>query len=99
MNAKVNLDQQFKRFHDHWHPRIVATVNDYDIKLVKVQGEFVWHQHHDTDELFLVVDGWLRIQLQTTTTSLGPRAVGGATRWVRHHRPPPTRTVLLLEPA
>jgi hypothetical protein len=48
MNTKVNLDRQFGRFHDHWHPRIVATVNDYDVKLVKVQGEFVWHQHQDT---------------------------------------------------
>jgi hypothetical protein len=51
INAKVNLDQQFGRFHNHWSPRIVGTVNDYDVKLVKVQGEFVWHQHQDTDEL------------------------------------------------
>jgi mannose-6-phosphate isomerase-like protein (cupin superfamily) len=64
MNATVNLDQQFERFYDHWHPKIVATVNDDDVKLVKVQGEFIWHQHQDTDELFLVIDGQLRIQLQ-----------------------------------
>jgi hypothetical protein len=42
MNATVSLDQQFERFHDHWHPKIVATVNDDEVKLVKVQGEFVW---------------------------------------------------------
>jgi hypothetical protein len=53
MNTKVNLDQQFKRFHDHWSPRIVATVNDYDIKLVKVQGEFVWHHDQETRVLLL----------------------------------------------
>jgi mannose-6-phosphate isomerase-like protein (cupin superfamily) len=61
MNAKVNLDQQFERFHDHWSPKIVATVNDDDVKLVKLQGEFVWHQHQDTDELFLVIDGQLPV--------------------------------------
>ena len=42
MNATVNLDQQLERFHDHWHPKIVATVNDDDVKLLKVPGEFVW---------------------------------------------------------
>jgi mannose-6-phosphate isomerase-like protein (cupin superfamily) len=60
---QVNLDQQFERFHDHWHPKIVATVNDDEVKLGKVQGEFVWYQHQGTDELFLVIDGQLRIQL------------------------------------
>jgi Cupin domain len=64
MNATVNLHQQFERVHDHWHPRIVATVNDDEVKLDKVQREFIWHQHEDTDELFLVIDGQLRIQLQ-----------------------------------
>ena len=98
MNAKVNLDQQFKRFHDHWHPRIVATVNDYDIKLVKVQGEFVWHQHHDTDELFLVVDGRLRIQLQDHDDIVSVRRAVGGARGGCATPPPPTRTrVPLLE--
>ena len=60
MNATVNL-QQFGRFHDHWHPKIVATVNDDAVKLVKVQGEFVWHQHDATDEVFLVMAGQLHI--------------------------------------
>jgi mannose-6-phosphate isomerase-like protein (cupin superfamily) len=61
---KVNLAAQFGRFDDHWSPRIVATLNDYDVKVVKVQGEFVWHQHDETDELFLVTAGQLRIHLQ-----------------------------------
>ena len=64
MNATVNLDRQFERVHDHWHPRIVASVNDDEVKLDKVQGEFIWHQHQNTDELFLVIDGQLRTQLQ-----------------------------------
>jgi mannose-6-phosphate isomerase-like protein (cupin superfamily) len=61
---KVNLQEQFARFDDHWSPKIVASVNDYDVKLVKVRGEFVWHQHDATDEVFLVTAGQLRIQLQ-----------------------------------
>jgi mannose-6-phosphate isomerase-like protein (cupin superfamily) len=62
--GKVNLQEQFARFDDHWSPKIVANVNDYDIKLVKAHGEFVWHQHDETDEVFLVTAGQLRIQLQ-----------------------------------
>jgi mannose-6-phosphate isomerase-like protein (cupin superfamily) len=62
---KVNLDQQFRRFSDHWSPRIVASINDdYDVKVVKAHGEFVWHQHDQTDEFFLVTAGQLRIRLQ-----------------------------------
>jgi hypothetical protein len=60
---KVNLTAQFRRFDDHWSPRIVATLNDYDVKVVKVQGEFVWHQHDETDELFLVTAGQSRMAL------------------------------------
>ncbi len=52
--AKVALEEELGRFDDHWRPKIVARVNDFDVKVVKVRGEFVWHQHDDTDELFLV---------------------------------------------
>jgi hypothetical protein len=62
--GKVSLQEQFARLDDYWSPKIVASVNDYDVKLVKVRGEFVWHQHDDTDEVFLVTAGQLRIQLQ-----------------------------------
>jgi mannose-6-phosphate isomerase-like protein (cupin superfamily) len=62
--AKVNLEEQFGRFEDYWSPKFVASINDYDVKVVKVRGEFVWHQHDATDELFLVTAGQLRIHLQ-----------------------------------
>lgn len=64
MADKVNLDERFQRFSEHWSPKIVAEVNDYDIKVVKVRGEFVWHQHDETDEFFLVTAGRLRIRLR-----------------------------------
>lgn len=63
MNA-INLAEKFAQFQDHWSPKIVGELNDAYVKLVKLQGEFVWHHHEDEDELFLVVKGRLRIQLR-----------------------------------
>ena len=55
----VNLQDKLALFSEHWSPKVVARLNDYEIKVVKLQGEFVWHSHEDTDELFLVIDGRL----------------------------------------
>jgi hypothetical protein len=75
--GKVNLQEQFARFDDYWSPKIVASVNDYDVKLVKVRGEFVWHQHDETDEVFLVTAGQLRIHLQDHDRQHRRRPAGG----------------------
>ena len=61
---KVNLAQKFSRFQDHWSPKVVGDINDSYVKLVKLKGEFVWHQHETEDELFLVVKGRLLIKLR-----------------------------------
>ncbi len=61
---KVNLAEKLGRFHDYWSPKIVGEVNDMHVKLVKLQGEFVWHHHDVEDELFLVVKGHLLIKLR-----------------------------------
>lgn len=61
---KVNLNEKFGLFHEHWKPKIAGEVNDAYVKLVKLQGEFVWHQHDSEDELFLVVRGRLTIRLR-----------------------------------
>lgn len=53
----VNLDALLARFAEHWSPKKIAQVNDFDVRIVKIQGEFTWHRHADTDEFFLVVDG------------------------------------------
>ncbi|WP_072691707.1 cupin domain-containing protein [Rhodococcus marinonascens] len=68
----ISLDKKFAQFTDHWSPKKIATLNDYEIKIVKIKGEFVWHTHADTDELFLVVKGNLRIQLRDGDVPLGP---------------------------
>jgi mannose-6-phosphate isomerase-like protein (cupin superfamily) len=60
----INIAEKFSKFSEHWSPKIVARMNDYDVKLVKFQGEFVWHDHKDTDELFLVLDGEMVIHFR-----------------------------------
>ena len=59
--SPINFAEKLAKFSEHWSPRVVAEMNDYQFKLVKVQGEFVWHQHDDTDETFIVLDGELEI--------------------------------------
>ena len=65
----VNLDAMLTRFAEHWPPKEIAQVNDYDVRIVKIQGEFTWHRHADTDEFLLVLDGQLTIQMQDRTSS------------------------------
>ena len=61
---KVNLTQKLSQFQDYWSPKVVGEINDSFVKLVKLKGEFVWHQHETEDELFLVVKGRLLIKLR-----------------------------------
>jgi mannose-6-phosphate isomerase-like protein (cupin superfamily) len=70
MPGKVNLAEKFAAFEQHWAPRIVARYNDNEVRLVKVAGEFVWHSHADSDELFLVLDGELDMEFRDRTVSL-----------------------------
>lgn len=71
----VNLSAKLALIAEHWSPSTVATVNDYDVRLVKVHGEFVRHQHTDTDEFFLVLDGELTIRMDAGDVTLGPGEV------------------------
>lgn len=95
----VNVDTVLARFAEHWSPRKIAQINDYDVRIVKVQGEFTWHQHADTDEFFLVLDGELTIQLRDRDVVLKPRELFVVPRGVEHRPRADTETaVLLLEP-
>jgi mannose-6-phosphate isomerase-like protein (cupin superfamily) len=95
----VNLEECFGRFSEQWSPKVVARLNDYEVKLVRVQGEFVWHDHADTDELFLVLDGELTIQLRDRDVHLGPGELYVVPRGVEHcPRADGEVRALLLEP-
>ncbi len=72
MADKVNIAEKLGTFADHWAPRIVARYNDHEVRLVKVDGEFIWHQHDDTDELFLVLDGEFALDFRDRTVTLQP---------------------------
>ena len=71
MNA-VHLAQKLATFAEHWQPRTIAQFNGHDVMVVKVQGEFVWHAHPDTDDLFLVLQGRVTIRLRDGDVTLGP---------------------------
>jgi mannose-6-phosphate isomerase-like protein (cupin superfamily) len=96
---KVNLAAKLGQFQDHWKPRTVAALNDYDIMVVKVLGEFVWHKHDDTDDFFLVLEGKLDIRLRDRTVALGPGELFVVPRGVEH-QPYAEKEVklLLIEP-
>ena len=83
-NKPIDLAEKLSAFADHWSPKVVARLNDYEIKVVKVHGEFVWHTHDDTDELFLVIDGELTIQLRDDDVTLRKGQLFVVPRGVEH---------------
>jgi len=60
----INLNKKFELFTEHWQPKVISEMNDYQFKLAKIKGDFVWHDHPDTDEAFIVIEGQLRIDLE-----------------------------------
>ena len=96
---KVNLTQKLTLFNDHWHPRIVGELNESHVKLVKVQGEFVWHHHEHEDELFLVLNGRLQMQFRDKDVWLEAGEFIIVPRGVEHRPVAPEEVhLLLLEP-
>ena len=67
---KINLKDKLSMFSEYWSPKIVAEMNDYHIKLVKIKGDFVWHNHDDTDETFIVIEGKMKIEFEDKTVEL-----------------------------
>ena len=95
----VDLERKLSLFTELWSPKVVARVNDHDVKVVKVKGEFVWHRHDDTDELFLVLRGRLRVQLRADAVELGPGQLYVVPKGVEHCPVADDEThALLLEP-
>jgi len=97
--TKINLAEKFDCFTDQWSPKIVADLNDSHVKLAKVQGEFVWHQHAEEDELFIVVRGELTIELRDGQVTLGPGEMVVIPKGIEH-RPMARDEVhlMLIEP-
>ena len=96
----INFKEKLTKFSEHWTPKIIAQMNDYHFKLVKVQGEFVWHDHPETDEVFVVLKGQLEIQLRHGTVKLNEGEMYVVPKSVEH-KPSAAEEcqILLIEPA
>jgi len=99
MVVKINLREKLALFTDHWSPKILADLNDSHVKVVKVRGEFVWHNHAEEDELFLILHGRLTMELRDGSLTLEPGEFVVIPRGV-DHRPIAEEEVhlLLIEP-
>jgi mannose-6-phosphate isomerase-like protein (cupin superfamily) len=67
---KINLLSKFKRFNDTWSPKVIAEMNEYQFKLAKIENEFIWHTHEETDEVFIVLEGKMGIEFEDETVEL-----------------------------
>ncbi|MFN8574991.1 MAG: cupin domain-containing protein [Gemmatimonadaceae bacterium] len=97
---KVSLSDKLSRISEHWRPKVVGELNGQEVKLVKLQGEFVWHHHEQEDELFLVLHGHLRIEFRDRAVDLAPGEFLVVPKGVEHRPVAEQEThVLLFEPA
>jgi mannose-6-phosphate isomerase-like protein (cupin superfamily) len=98
MTSQPNIVSAFDRIPEPWQPHRIATVNDHDVKVARLQGEFVWHAHPESDELFLVIDGRLTIRLRDRNVELGPNDVFVVPAGVEHcPRAEPEALVVMVE--
>ena len=95
----INLRDKLALFNEHWSPRVVAEMNDYQFKLAKLQGEFVWHSHADTDEVFIVIDGEFVLEFRDKSVSLHAGEMYVVPKGVEHRPVAASEcSVMLVEP-
>ena len=95
----INLDEKLSKFDELWSPRVIAEMNDYQFKLAKAHGEFVWHQHDDTDEVFIVLEGTLEIEFENGSVIIQAGELHVVPRGMQHR--PVARSpvkLMLVEP-
>ena len=96
---KINLAKKYSKFTKHWSPRIIAEMNDYQFKIAKIKGEFVWHDHKDTDETFIVIEGEMCIHFRDKNLNLSAGEMCVVPKGIEHK---PTAKneckILVIEP-
>lgn len=99
MYNPINLEKKFKKFSDYWSPKVIGEMNDYQFKVAKVQGEFIWHQHLDTDETFFVIQGQLTIEFRDGSVDIEQGEMYVVPRGVEH-KPTATKEchIMIIEP-
>ncbi|MBC3347384.1 MULTISPECIES: cupin domain-containing protein [Pseudomonas] len=97
--SPINFAQKYALFQEQWAPKVVAEMNDYQFKIVRLEGDFVWHTHADTDETFIVLEGELRIDFRDGAVTIGPGEMYVVKKGVEH-KPSAALEVklLLIEP-
>ena len=97
--TKINLKEKLSKFSEHWTPKIIAEMNDYQFKLVKIKGDFVWHDHADTDEVFIVLEGKMAIEFEDETVELNEGDMYVVPKGIQHKPYAENECkVLLVEP-
>lgn len=97
---KINISEKFALFNDHWSPKVIGELNGQQVKLAKVKGEFVWHDHAEEDEMFLIMKGRLKLEFRDRVVELGEGEMCIVPRGVEHRPIAEEETwLMLLEPA
>ncbi len=81
---KINFNKKYSKFFKHWSPRVIAEMNDYQFKLAKIKGEFIWHNHKDTDETFIVLEGKMDLKFRDKTLKLSKGEMCVVPKGVEH---------------
>ena len=84
MNTPINLQSKFRLFSEHWSPKVIAEMNDYHFKIAKIKGEFIWHDHKDSDETFIVIEGTMCIKLRDGIVELSKGEMFVVPKGVEH---------------
>ena len=97
--APINFAEKYTLFQEQWTPKVVAEMNDYQFKIVRLEGDFIWHSHADTDETFIVLEGELRIEFRDGAVTIGAGEMYVVKKGIEH-KPSAAREVklLLIEP-
>lgn len=98
-HSPINFSAKLAKLNEHWSPRVIAELNDYQFKLVKIEGDFIWHSHPETDEAFIVIEGELLIRFRDGEVRLAPGELYVVPAGMEH-KPYAERecSLLLIEP-
>ena len=83
-NSLINFKEKFQKFSDYWSPKVIAELNDYQFKLVKIKGEFIWHNHENTDEAFIVLEGKIFIEFEGKTEEINEGEMIVVPKGIKH---------------
>ena len=97
---KINISQKLAQFNDHWNPRIIGELNQQHLKIAKIKGEFIWHKHDEEDEMFLVLEGTLKIAFRDRTETIQENEIIIVPKGVEHKPIADEEvSIMLFEPA